>query len=99
MRDNHPSQISAKAMRTVADVGYTMQKIPARSLDLNPIENVFIEAQVQENNIVHQTWDQFKQIVQYNIWSTSKDVIDKTIRSMNNCLHEIVKTNGRRTKY
>ena len=103
--DNDPSQTSAKAMRTVADMGYTMQKIPARSPDLNPIENVFhlvrkrIEAQVKENNIVHQTWDQFKQIVQYNIWSTSKDLIDKTIRSMNNRLHEIVKTNGKRTKY
>ena len=32
---NDPSQTSAKAMRTVADMGYTMQKIPARSPDLN----------------------------------------------------------------
>ena len=39
--DNDSSQTSAKAMDTIADMGYTMQKIPARSPDLNPIENVF----------------------------------------------------------
>ena len=103
--DNDPSQTSAKAMDTIADMGYTMQKIPARSPDLNPIENVFhvvrkrIETQVKENNVVHQTWEQFKQMVQYNIWSTSKDLIDKTICSVNKRLHEIVKTNSKRTKY
>ena len=39
--DNDPSQTSAKVMRTIADVGVTVQKIPARSPDLNPIEKVF----------------------------------------------------------
>jgi hypothetical protein len=103
--DNEPSQTSAKAMDTIADMGYTMQNIPARSPDFNPIENVFhvvrklIETQVKENKIVHQTREKFKQMVQYNIWSMSKDLIDKTICSMNKRLNEIVKTNGKRTKY
>lgn len=103
--DNDPSQTSAKAMATLMDMGYTMQKIPARSPDVNPIENVFhlvrkrLKAQVKENNVTQQTWEEFKQAVQYNIWSTSKDVIDKTISSMTKRLQKIVKTNGRRTKY
>ena len=39
--DNDSSQTSTKEMGTIADMSYTMQKIPARSPDLNPIENVF----------------------------------------------------------
>ena len=103
--DNDPSQTSRKAMATLVDMGYMLQRIPPRSPDLNPIENVFhlvrkrIEAQVKENNITHQTWEEFKQAVQYNIWSTSKDVIDKTITTMTKRLQEIVQTNGKRTKY
>lgn len=103
--DNDPSQTSAKARASLMDMGYTMQKIPARSPDLNPIENVFhlvrkhLEGQIKEKNVTHQTWEEFKQAVQYNIWSTSKEVIDKTISSMTNRLQQIVKTNGRRTKY
>lgn len=103
--DNDPSQTSTKAMAVLADLGYAMQKIPPRSPDLNPIENIFhlvrkrIDAQVRANNVTHQTWDEFKQAVQYNIWSTSKDLIDKTISTMQKRLQQIVKTHGRRTKY
>ena len=79
--DNNPSQTSRKAMATLVDMGYTLQRIPPRSSDLNPIENVLhlvrkrIEAQVKENNITHQTWEEFKQVVQYNICTMSKVVI------------------------
>ena len=103
--NNDPSQTSAKSMATLMDMSYTMQKIPARSPDLNPIENVFhivrkrINAQIKESNVTRQTWDEFKQMIQYNIWSTSRNVIDKTISSMSKRLAEIVNTNGRRTKY
>ena len=84
------------------DMGYTIQKVPP---DLNPIENVLhlvrkrLEAQVKEKNVTHQTWEGFRQAVQYNIWSTSKEVIGKTISSTTNRLQQIVKTNGRHTKY
>ena len=50
--DNDPSQTASKAMATLVDMGYTLQKIPPRSQDFNPIENVF---QDKENNITHQT--------------------------------------------
>ena len=39
--DNDPSQTSAKARAVLTEMGYTMQKIPPRSPDLNPIENIF----------------------------------------------------------
>ena len=103
--DNDPSQTSAKVMAAVEDMGYTMQKIPARSPDLNPIENVFhivrkrINAHIIQNNVTYQTWEEFEQMIKYNIWSTPRNVIDRTIASMHKRLTEIVKTNGRRTKY
>lgn len=103
--DNDPSQTSAKARAVFAELGYTMQKIPQRSPDLNPIENVFhlvrkrLQREAREKNITHQSWDVFKQSVQYHIWSTSKEVIDKTIAGMPKRLLQIVKTKGRRTKY
>ena len=101
--DNDPSQTSAKARAVFAELGYTMQKIPPRSPDLNPIENVFhlvrkrLQREAREKNITHQ--DVFKQPVQYHIWSTSKELIDKTIASMPTRLHQIFKKKGRRTKY
>ena len=39
--DNDPSQTSAKAKAAFAQLGFTMQRIPPRSSDLNPIENIF----------------------------------------------------------
>lgn len=103
--DNDPSQTPSKARTCLADLGISVQAIPPRSPDLNPIENIFhvvrkrIEAQVRKNNITHQTWDEFCSAVKYNIWSTSKEYIDKTISSMPKRLKHIVKTKGRRTKY
>ena len=97
--DNDPSQTSAKSMATLMDMGYTKQKIPAKSSDLDPIGNVFhivrkrINAQIKESNVTRQTWDEFKQMIQYNIWSTSRNVIDKTISSMFKRLTEIVMYN------
>lgn len=69
--DNDPSQTSSKAMETLMNMGYTLQRIPPRSPDLNPIQNVFhlvrkrLEAQVKENNVTHQTWEEFKQYMVY----------------------------------
>ena len=105
LMDNDPSQMSAKARAVFAELGYTMQKIPPRSPGLNPIENVFhlvrkrLQREAREKNITNQSWDVFKQSVQYHIWSMSKEVIDKTIDSRPTRLHQIVKIQGRRTKY
>ena len=52
-----------------------MQVIPARSPDLNPIKNLFnivrkcIEAEILEQNIIHQSWDEFVERVKFRVWS------------------------------
>ena len=82
-----------------------MQVIPARSPDLNPIENLFhivrkkMEAEILQKNIVHHSWDEFVERVKYNIWSVSREYVDKTISSMPKRIKAIVKNEGKRTKY
>ena len=50
-----------------------MKVIPARSPDLNPTENLFnivckcIEAEILEQNIIHQSWDEFVQRVKFHV--------------------------------
>ena len=103
--DNDPSQTSAVARKALDSIGAQMQVIPARSPDLNPIENLFhivrkkMEAEILQKNIVHHSWDEFVERVKYNIWSVSKEYVDKTISSMPKRIKAIVKNEGKRTKY
>ena len=103
--DNDPSQTSAVAKKALKAIGVEMQVIPARSPDLNPIENLFhvvrksIEAEILEKNIIHQSWDEFVERVKFHMWSVSQEYVDKTIASMPNRIKAIVKNKGLRTKY
>ena len=80
--DNDPLQTSAKAKRALRSARANMHVIPARSPDLNPIENLFnmarkqINAEVKEKNISNETWTDFASRVTRNIWSVAKDYID-----------------------
>ena len=65
--DNDPSQTSAKAKLALLSARANMHVIPARSPDLNPIENLFniarkqINAELKDENISNETWNNFKQ--------------------------------------
>ena len=102
--DNDPSQTSAIARKALNNIGAEMQVIPARSPDLNPIENLFhivrkkMEAEILEKNITHQSWDEFVDRVKFNIWSVSREYVDKTIGSMSRRIKDIAKwENGQNT--
>ena len=103
--DNDPSQTSAKARVVMEELGMTFQKIPPRSPDLNPIENMFHEVKkrlnmaAKQKNVQYQTWGEFVNSVKFNIWSTPQSYIDKTILSMPKRIKEIYKRKGLRTKY
>ncbi len=88
--------------------GQKMQLIPARSPDLNPVKNLFnivskcIEAEILDQDIIHQSWDEFVQErVKFHVWSVSREqiYIDKTIASMPKKVKDIIKLKGPRTKY
>ena len=99
-----PKRQPLQGSKALNNIGAKMQVIPARSPDLNPIENLFhivrkkMEAEILEKNITHQSWDEFDR-VKFNIWSVSREYVDKTIGSMSRRIKDIAKLKGKRTKY
>ena len=88
LQDGDPSQNSALAREAMETIGCRLFKIPARSPDLNPIENTFhnirnkIRKDAVKKKITHETYDQFCRRVRKTILGYSVDVIDRTIESM-----------------
>ena len=103
---NDPSKTSAKAKRALLSARANMHVIglPARSPDLNPIENLLNMARKQINaekdkNISNETWNDFFSRVTRNIWSEPKGYIDKTLASIPVRVKNVIKNEGYRTKY
>ena len=103
--DNDPSQTSAMAMKAIEDQGAQLFCIPARSPDLNPIENVFhivksnLEMQVRARGINHETWTEFKGRVCKTLLDTSVDYINNLLLSMPRRIDAVITGKGYRTKY
>ena len=105
LQDNDPSQNSARAREAIENFGAEVVKIPARSPDLNPIENFFhnvkrkLRQDTMEKKIFNEDVNGFKQRIVETIRSYDKDIINGTISSMYKRLIIITKNNGCRTKY
>lgn len=103
--DNDPSQTSAMAMKALRELRIDLKKIPPRSPDLNPIENLFhvvkrrLREDAKEKCINKETWDEFIIRVRSTLFDTSTDYIDKTIDSMPKRIKQIIRSKGRRIKY
>lgn len=105
LQDGDPSQNSKVSQGAMDSVGCKLFKIPPRSPDLNPIENVFHLARKQLNkdaiakNIEHETYKEFSRRVKSLLLNFSSVVIDRTIGSMGKRICEVIKMKGQRTKY
>ena len=105
LQDGDPSQNSALAREAMDAVGCRLFKIPARSPDLNPIENAFnnirkkINKDALDRNITKETYEQFCTRVKKIILSYSSEIIDRTIDSMTKRIDMVIKNKGLRTKY
>ena len=105
LQDGDPSQNSTKAQRALQDVGALLFRIPARSPDLNPIENIFtivtakLERDALRKQITHETFEQFSDRVEKTLCNIDPKLIDRTIESMNKTIELIIKRRGRRLKY
>ena len=105
LQDGDPSQNSKVARDAMEDVGARKFSIPARSPDLNPIENVFhnVKDKLREDaineNIVHETYEQFCERVKKTLMDFNPDVVDRTIESMPKRVEMIIKRKGQRIKY
>ena len=103
--DNDPSQRSMVAKDALQEIGPELVEIPARSPDLNPIENIFhnIKRSLREDalkrKIVREDFESFKQRVLSTPLQYDGSVIDRTIETMTLRLQRIAKSGGYRTKY
>ena len=80
-------------------------KIPARSPDLNPIDNVFhlvgnqLRKDAIEKSISRETFEQFCWRIKKSLLNFSPAIISKIIESMNKRVDAIIVSKGERIKY
>jgi len=105
VQDGDPSQNSARVRRALSRINATIQQIPARSPDLNPIENIFhilgnrLNEDALRLNIEHETFRAFRRRVVTTLLGIPPSVVDKTIGSMTKRVDEIIRRKGERLKY
>ena len=105
LQDGDPSQNCKISREAMGKVGCRLFKIPARSPDLNPIENVFhlIGKRLREDavsrNLTKETFRQFSKRIIHTVLTFPTNVIDKTIESMPRRIDSFIKCQGQRTKY
>ena len=103
--DNDSSQTSKAAMNALQETESELLRIPARSPDLNPIENIFnvvkdtLEKEAIERNITKETFEEFKTRVLQTLGDVDPGIIDRAIDSMPTRIKLIIQGNGYRTKY
>ena len=87
LQDGCPVQNSAAALRAFKSIGADIFPIPARSPDINVIENFFrmMELELREQainkHITHESFEEFSARVKETIMNISSNYIDKTIES------------------
>ena len=105
LMDGCPRQNSKVAMDAIDKVDGEVFSIPARSPDLNPIENFFNISQKQlrneaiSRNITKETFEQFSDRVKNCVLNFPAAEIDKIIESMNKRVNLVIKVKGQRIKY
>ena len=104
LQDGDPSQNSKSAREAMARCHSEVLKIPPRSPDLNPSENIFhIVSRKLEKDAIDQriTRESYRELsgVRRTIYSISHQLINKTIESMNTCTADIIRNNSERLKY
>ena len=103
LQDGDPGQTSGLARIAWEELGFSDFTIPARSPDLNPIENIFhligIEIKNEGRKIEKETFPQFCHRVKKTVMSFDQAKIDNTIASMPRRIKAVIEAKGARTKY
>ena len=105
LQDGDPVQKSAQAHIAYKRIGCSIFSIPARSPDLNPIENVFHETrhelteEAKAKRITRESYKAYAARVKAAICATSPDLIDRTIESLPKRMKAVIASRGDRTKY
>ena len=105
LQDNCPVQTSKAAQKAFDKIDVELFPIPARSPDVNVIENCFkiLAANLKEDalsqRIIKESYEEFSERVRSTIMNLSPNYINKTIQSLNKRMVEIVRRKGQRIRY
>lgn len=105
LMDNCPRQVSRAAMKAYARAKAKVFRIPARSPDINPIENFFhqmtckLEQDAFENHITRETKEEFAERIKKTMAEFPVNRINKLIESMPRRVRLVIKAKGRRIRY
>lgn len=105
LQDGDPVQNSAAAKRAFKETGAFMFSIPARSPDLNPIENLFhlvsrqLEKDALDMEITRENFEQFSARVKRTVENFPASTIDNIIMTMDKRVRMIMNKRGERLKY
>lgn len=105
IQDGDPSQNSYAAKMALKECDADLLSIPARSPDINPIENLFhlvrreLNRQSLSGNITHETYEQFSSRVSQTFKLFPSESIDNIIESMDKRMNMIISRRGQRIKY
>ena len=105
IQDGDPSQNSKLAKIEMGKLNVIQLPIPARSPDMNPIENVFhlaectLKSQALQRNITHECYADFCQRVTTTLFEIPVATVDAIIDSMGSRMKEVVKRKGERLRY
>ena len=105
LQDGDPSQNSKVAQNTFDEIGCKIFPIPARSADLNPIENMFnivrrqLKKQAVAQKITREAFEKFSARIVETLKNFPIKIIDKTIESIPKRTKMIVKSKGKHVKY
>ena len=105
LQDGDPSQNSKVAKTEMEKLKIAQLHIPARSPDINPIENVFhlvdrkLKKDAVEKNITRESYRDFCERVKNTLLQFPTSTIDNIIQSMPSRMKEIIKCKGHRLRY
>ena len=105
VQDNCPRQSSAVAKKALWAINAKLFKIPARSADINCIENLFaqitreLDQQAIDRNITKESKQEYEARIVETFQNFPVHKIDKLIESMSSRIDLIYKKNGKKVKY
>ena len=105
LMDGCPRQNAKCALEALEDLGVLVFKIPARSPDLNPIENMFhlvgrrLSEEAIQRNITQETFKEFSARVKTTLENFPIKTINRIIDSMPRRVKMVIKRKGQRIRY
>ena len=105
LQDGDPSQNSKVARNSLDETSCKIFSIPARSADLNSIENMFnivrrqLKEQAVAQKITRETFEKFSARIVETLKNVPVEIIDKTIESIPKRTKIIVTSKGKRIKH